>query len=295
MMRLLRDFRLIPVVLLATLALFALKTIGLVLDGGYILDTSSSGDGAAGIIADSDNDVVGSIAAEPPKPDAPATPPITAPLMPGRGALPPPQHSWAQEMFNYPEITGSVGGEKKEAASPGKPKAANAAKPPPPKDVNVLDTRLGSPAERAVLERLQDRRKELDARARELDMRESLIKAAEKRLESKVAELKQVESRIKGAEGKKDEQEASRFKGLVSMYENMKAKDAARIFDRLDMKILVEVASHINPRQMADILGQMSPESAERLTVEFASRSDGPRSQSPADLPKIEGQPTKTP
>jgi flagellar motility protein MotE (MotC chaperone) len=198
-------------------------------------------------------------------------------------------------MFNYPEITGSVGGEKKEEPGAGKPKPAIAAKPPPPKETNVLETRLGSPAERAILERLQDRRKELDARARELDMRESLIKAAEKRLEGKVAELKQVEGRINSAEGKKDEQEASRFKGLVSMYENMKAKDAARIFDRLDMKVLLQVASHINPRQMADILGQMSPEAAERLTVEFASRSDGPRSQSPADLPKIEGQPTKPP
>ncbi len=34
----------------------------------------------------------------------------------------------------------------------------------------------------------------------------------------------------------KDESEAARFKSLVTMYENMKAKDAAKIFDRLDMQ-----------------------------------------------------------
>jgi len=38
-----------------------------------------------------------------------------------------------------------------------------------------------------LLERLQERRQELDARARELDLRESLIKAAEKKLEIQAA------------------------------------------------------------------------------------------------------------
>ena len=124
-------------------------------------------------------------------------------------------------------------------------------------------------------------------------MRESLIKAAEKRLEGKVSELKQIQSRINVAANKKEETEAARFKGLVAMYENMRAKDAARIFDRLDLKILVEVASHINPRRMADILANMSPEAAEKLTVEFASRATGNSAPPPpAQLPKIEGHPT---
>ena len=57
------------------------------------------------------------------------------------------------------------------------------------------------------------------------------------------------------------------------MYENMKSKDAARIFERLDMRILVEVATKINPRKMSEILAQMAPESAERLTVELARRA----------------------
>ena len=50
-----------------------------------------------------------------------------------------------------------------------------------------------SPSERAILERLQSRRQELEARAREIDIRESLLKAAEKRVESRVEELKAIE------------------------------------------------------------------------------------------------------
>ncbi len=77
------------------------------------------------------------------------------------------------------------------------------------------------------------------------------------------------------------------------MYENMKAKEAAKIFDRLDIKVLLEVATQINPRRMSDILAQMTPEAAERLTVELAARRGRRRTTvNPADLPKIEGRPT---
>ena len=59
------------------------------------------------------------------------------------------------------------------------------------------------------------------------------------------------------------------------------------------MKILVDVSTQINPRKMSDILGQMSPESAERLTVELANRaSPQPKTTSPDQLPKIEGKPS---
>jgi flagellar motility protein MotE (MotC chaperone) len=155
--------------------------------------------------------------------------------------------------------------------------------------VPVEPGKRNSPAEQAILERLQERRNELDARARELEMRESLIKAAEKRLEGRVAELKELEARINNAVQTKEEGEAARFKNLVTMYENMKAKEAAKIFDRLDTRVLFEVATQITPRRMSDILAQMSPEAAERLTLALAARPDKDK---PAELPKIEGKPS---
>ena len=148
-----------------------------------------------------------------------------------------------------------------------------------------------SAGERAVLESLQRRREELEARARELEIREGLVKAAEKRLETRLQELKEAEAQVTDATQKKDEADAERFKSLVTMYETMKAKDAARIFDRLDMKILVEVASQMNPRRLSDVLAAMSSEQAEKLTVELAMRAGSqPGKPSPADLPKIEGK-----
>jgi flagellar motility protein MotE (MotC chaperone) len=127
-------------------------------------------------------------------------------------------------------------------------------------------------------------------RARELDIRESLIKAAEKCMEGQLTELKATEARITVATQQKDDAQAARFKGLVTMYENMKPRDAAKIFDRLDIGVLLDVASKIEPRKMADILALMSPDAAQHLTVELASQAQQVKqSNDPSDLPKNTG------
>jgi flagellar motility protein MotE (MotC chaperone) len=205
------------------------------------------------------------------------------------------KRSWAQETLNFPagkgdpaDITGSVDKPKEEPPKPAAPEA-EPAKP----DGTVLYPQPGQPvsdAERAVLERLQARRQELEARAREIDIRESLLKAAEKKMETKVEELKGVESRIGVATQQKTDADAARFKGIITMYESMKPKDAARVFDRLEMSVLFEIASQIAPRKMSDILGLMSPEAAERLTTEMARRAGANQSASAVELPKIEGK-----
>jgi flagellar motility protein MotE (MotC chaperone) len=147
-----------------------------------------------------------------------------------------------------------------------------------------------SASERAILERLQARRQELEARAREIDIRESLLKAAEKRIESKVEEMKALESRAATVNEQKAEAETARFKGIITMYEGMKPKDAAKVFDRLDMAVLIDIASQIAPRKMSDILGLMQTDAAERLTVELARRAGGDKFNPGGDLPKIEGK-----
>jgi flagellar motility protein MotE (MotC chaperone) len=203
------------------------------------------------------------------------------------------QQSWMQEKFNFPggankldsaDITGSVHEKPKEEAKPAvaAPEVAKPEAAPEPAQV--------SPAERAILERLQARRQELEARAREIDIRESLLKSAEKRIEFKVEELKAVEARITTAGEQKSEADVARFKGIITMYEGMKPKDAAKVFDRLEMPVLLEIATQIAPRKMSDILGLMQTEAAERLTVEMARRAGSDRSAAAVELPKIEGK-----
>lgn len=287
MIRFARDFRLIPIVLLATVSLFALKVSGLVFDGGYTLADRLESRAKPGL----------TIAAPESVPDYPK---ITFAGDPRGPAAPASQQSWAQQMFNFNDpgkgdVTGSVGETK-----PAEPPLKTSDKAPEATKVEAAGLaatiepgKINSSGERAILESLQGRREQLESRSRDLDMRENLLKAAEKRVEAKVAELKDIEARVKTAMGNRDQAEEKRFKSIISMYENMKPKDAARIFDRLDMKILVEVSTHMNPRGMSEILANMSPDAAERLTVELANRARAePASQAPDKLPKIDGKPS---
>ena len=302
MMRFIRDLRLIPIALIASACLLVLKTADLVLSSSYFGDNGQP--------YSADVSVIRSM------PDA------TAPS----GSL----MSWAQQMFNFPDgsgaapapdrsgiaprqladrdsgdITGSVtttpapgdGKSAPEAASgatnalPAIGKDSKSAPGPTAAVIPTDGATLPTGAERAILERLQERREELDARARELDIRESLIQGAEKRMDSKLAELKEVEASIKVETQQKDDADAARLKGLVSMYENMKPRDAAKIFNGLDSNVLLEVAAHIKPQVMSEILAQMSADVAQRLTVELATQAQQADKGGAGDLPKIQGAP----
>jgi flagellar motility protein MotE (MotC chaperone) len=282
------NLRLIPMVVLAATALLLLKVSGLVIDRGYALISSRAALAQGSALPP----VVGLDV------DAPTTRPSEPPPS-TRGDRKPP--SWAQQNLGYPaDITGSVAAPPKPdpaAAKPTETKPAEVkAEPPPPGAPQPID--LTKPqmtaGERAVLESLMQRRQELEARAREIEVRENLLKASEQRIEARLQELAEAEAKLKGAVTKRDEAEVAKFKNLVSMYENMKAKEAAKVFDRLELRILVEVVNMMNPRRMSDILALMSTEAAERLTIEIANRS-GPDRPAPAtELPKIEGRPNKS-
>ncbi len=125
-------------------------------------------------------------------------------------------------------------------------------------------------AEREVLESLLARRKQLEAREREVQLREKLLEAAEKRVEERISELKTIEESIEQSFGKQEEERKAQLQNLVSMYENMKPKEAARIFDRLDMTVLLDVVQQMKTRKMAPILAKMESSVAQRLTVELA-------------------------
>jgi len=146
-----------------------------------------------------------------------------------------------------------------------------------------------------LLERLGERREELDGLEAQLRERENLLEAAEKRVEERIAELARIEARINAAMKVRDEEEKARFEGLIKMYAAMKPKDAARIFNRLDMGILTEVAARMNPELMGPILSQMAPEAAERLTAALAEGKSRPQvlpaEGGAEELPKIVGKP----
>jgi flagellar motility protein MotE (MotC chaperone) len=132
-------------------------------------------------------------------------------------------------------------------------------------------------AELDMLQNLKLRREELDEREREIDLRANLLAVSERRVEERIAELKKIEQTIDGLLVKYDEQQEKQLAAVVKIYEAMKPKDAAAIFNRLQMPVLIEIAERIKERTMAPILSEMDPTVANALTIEMATRHALPK------------------
>src|SRR5690606_33127509 len=112
---------------------------------------------------------------------------------------------------------------------------------------------------------------ELEAREREQQLRENLLRATEQRIDGKIQELKELEARIEALIARHDAQTEENLASLVKVYESMKPKDAARIFEQLEMDILIDVAGRMREAKMAAIMADMDAEKAKQLTVELAT------------------------
>lgn len=123
-----------------------------------------------------------------------------------------------------------------------------------------------SQAELEVLQKLASRREALDAREREIEQRLAFLQAADAQIEQKIKRLKDLEGKIKKLIGTYDAQEQTKLDSLVKIYTNMKPKDAARIFNDLEMPILLTVFKKMKERTSAAVLSKMDPKKARSLT-----------------------------
>ncbi len=192
--------------------------------------------------------------------------------LPGAGTLPEYGRAVARARTGYeppdPGPTGSVGATEETAAAPiEKPSEMPASEP--------AKAASGSPTERALLEKLGARRDALRQKNDELELREKMLNEAERKLETGLGDLKQAEEKVDSAAKAREDAEKQGLKNIVTMYETMKPKDAARVFDRLGQDVLVPIVLAMNPRKMAEVLSAMQPDTAERLTVTLANRARG--------------------
>ena len=143
--------------------------------------------------------------------------------------------------------------------------------------VQQLDPTFLTTAEIEILQQLGLRRDQLDAREQEMDLRNGLLRAAEGRIDQKIAELQKLRSIIDSLIKKYDKEQDAKLESLVKIYENMKPKDAARIFEDLELDTLLEVSERMKERKLAGIIAKMSPQKAREITVELRRLRDLPQ------------------
>ena len=147
-----------------------------------------------------------------------------------------------------------------------------AAEPPPAPEQPPVPA--GPPpmteSEKTVLLDLRERRQELEARETALAAREATLSAAERKISSRVEELQGLQTKLESLDaGRKTRDDAS-WQGLVKVYETMKPREAAAIFNDLAMPVLLSVLDRMKEAKAAAILAAMTPDKARDVTTQLA-------------------------
>jgi len=124
--------------------------------------------------------------------------------------------------------------------------------------------------EESMAAALRARREALDQRERNLATREALMATVEQRLAARAAELLSLQRDGDAEDAAARLRTESSWVTLAKLYESMRPRDAAEIFNELDMPILVQVVNRMSERRAAPVLAAMTPERARQVTAELS-------------------------
>lgn len=129
-----------------------------------------------------------------------------------------------------------------------------------------------SQAEIELLQSLARRRDELARWERNIQVKESALDATEKRIEEKIVQIETMKKAVAELLAQYNTQEDAKLKSLVKIYESMKPDEAARIFNEVEMPVLLLVIDKMAEKKAAPILARMDPKKAKQITVELAEQ-----------------------
>jgi len=158
---------------------------------------------------------------------------------------------------------------------------------PAPENENSQDAKLSStrpdqtPAKNSIinnmtrsemelLKELAKRREKLEKDKKDLSVREQVLKATENKIDQKVIDLKSLQSQLEDLMKQYEQKENSKILSLVKIYETMKPKDAANIFNELEMPVLLKVVSNMKEVRVAPVIASMDTVKARELSIELS-------------------------
>lgn len=162
--------------------------------------------------------------------------------------------------------------------APAKTEAPKAEAAPPPVPAAPPDEEQEtSGSEMLLIKELSARREQLDKRAKELDTRQSLIRVAEQRVDQKIREMETLRTQLQSMVNQASEAQQVQIDNLVKIYETMKPKEAARIFETLELPTLLNVVQRMKPARTAPIMAEMAPAKAKEITVALTRQDQLPQ------------------
>ncbi|MEK0085945.1 MotE family protein [Benzoatithermus flavus] len=128
----------------------------------------------------------------------------------------------------------------------------------------------------AIAAELNRRQAALAAREQVATLREAAVKLAEERLRNDIAALEKSKSELELRIHTLSRRNADDIAQMIKVYEAMKAKNAAAIFETMEPEILVSIVRGMRDTKAAAIIAEMTPEKARKLTLELGTEPTTP-------------------
>ena len=123
---------------------------------------------------------------------------------------------------------------------------------------------------------LAERRRRLEADEGGLAVERAAVQTARDDLANEVARLETLKGDLEKLAGAASAEEEERRRRLVRLYETMKPKSAAAVFDALDIDTALPILRRMREARAAAIMGAMDPKRVRLLTLELARPAPDP-------------------
>ncbi|MBP2296007.1 MotE family protein [Azospirillum rugosum] len=143
------------------------------------------------------------------------------------------------------------------------PPVSIAPPPPVPAEVALATPSCTDPALRAAI---TEQKADVAARTRHLTEAEAVLAAAETRATAQIQRLGEIKRDVEALMQQRSSLQQEDLKRMVSIYETMKPRDAARIFNDLETDIIIDVLDRMPERRSAPIIAELEDTKAREVT-----------------------------
>ncbi len=160
-------------------------------------------------------------------------------------------------------------GEVAEAMAKDEKPKAEAETAAPVQTVGKTGSRLSTADSLSALQQ-----KEIEIRKREerLKDKEERLGKLEKEIEQKVKDLLALQKEVQSVRSERQETQSTKVRGLAKIYGTMKPKEAAKLMENLDDKLVMGIIAIMTPDEAAAILSLMEVKKAAKISEALSGR-----------------------
>ncbi len=140
--------------------------------------------------------------------------------------------------------------------------------PPSPEaeETKKVASKGATPFDMELLKALEDKRKALESRAREVEREEERLNALRRDILLRLKELRELEGRLEKLVAMGKDAQQRQLTHLVKAYEAMRPEEAAPLIDKLDEHLVVRIFSRMQNKKVGKILVYVDPPKAARIS-----------------------------